>query len=101
MREAYHAWSDGTYTVARQRLDQLHAAYPDFQSRAEWQLLDLEMRSRIDVVSLADSSIEEVRAVPATGDVVAVTENGKVLKIDPIAKYPSYSIPKTNTNCSR
>lgn len=83
MREAHHAWSDGTYTVARQRLDQLHTAYPDFQSRAEWQLLDLEMRSRIDVVSLADSSIEEVRAVPATGDVVAVTENGKVLKIDP------------------
>lgn len=83
LREAYHAWGDGTYTVARQRLDQLRTSYPDFQSRPEWQLLDLEMRSRIDVVSVADSSVEEVRAVPATGDIVAITKAGELLKVDP------------------
>jgi serine/threonine protein kinase/WD40 repeat protein len=84
LREAYHAWGDGTYSVARQRLDQLRNSYPDFQTRPEWQLLDLEMRSRIDVVSIAKSSVEEVRSVPATGDIVAITKDGELLKVDPM-----------------
>lgn len=81
LREAHHAWGDGNYVTARQRLDQLKSVFPDKQSHPQWQLLNLEMNSQIDVLYRGKSSVEEVRFVPATQDIVAITEKGELLKL--------------------
>jgi|GEM_PF-2652620 serine/threonine protein kinase/WD40 repeat protein len=83
LREAHQAWGGGNYVTARQRLDQLKSVFPDKQNYPQWQLLNLEMNSQVELLYRGISSVEEVRFVPATRDVVAITERGELLRLSP------------------
>lgn len=82
IREAYRYWEDSQLCEAKQSLVKLSQSYSDANRRLDWQLLTSELNGQFQELLKIDSSIEEIRTIPNTTQVAAVSSNGHLYVID-------------------
>lgn len=82
IREAFRYWEDSQLCEAKQSLAKLGQSYNDANKRLDWQLLTSELNGQFQELLKIDSSIEEIRTIPNTTQVAAVSSNGHLYIID-------------------
>lgn len=82
VREAFRYWEDSQLCEAKQALVKLSQSYSDANKRLDWQLLASELNGQFQELQRIDSSIEEIRTIPNTTKVAAVSSNGHLYVID-------------------
>ncbi len=82
IREAFRYWEDSQLCEAKQSLAKLGQRYDDANRRLDWQLLASELNGQFQELLKIDSSIEEIRTIPNTTQVAAVSSNGHLYVVD-------------------
>lgn len=84
IREAFRYWEDSQLCEAKQSLVRLGRSHDDANKRLDWQLLASELNGQFQDLLKIDSSIEEIRTIPNTTQVAAVSSNGHLYVIDAV-----------------
>lgn len=82
IREAFRYWEDSQLCEAKQSLVKLGQSHVDANKRLDWQLLASELNGQFQELLKIDSSIEEIRTIPNSTQVAAVSSNGHLYVID-------------------